>query len=77
MPQGKNPNHPGNGFGSGRVDETDASVGARAAQNAGVQHPRQLDVIGISASAGDETDVFASFDRSADIRLSHDLSVLL
>jgi len=58
--------HAGDGPGLGRVDRHDAGVGVGAAEDLHVQHPRQLEVVGVVALAPDEAVVLHPLDPGAD-----------
>ena len=69
--QGEDQNHPRQGLGAFRVDVHDAGVGVGAAEDGGMHHVGQLDVVHVGARAGDEPDVLAPPDGSADVWLRH------
>ena len=53
--------------GLGGVDGLDNGMGVRAAQESGVRHAGQLDVVNVLALSGDETGVFEPLNRLADV----------
>ena len=65
---GHNPRAPA---GARRIDAPEAGVGVGAAEESGVQHPRQLDVVHKQRLAGEEPGIFVAFDRSAEIAGCH------
>jgi len=56
------------GGGTGGVDGEDAGVGVRAAQDRGVGHIGEGDIVQVAAGAGDQAVVFLAFDALADER---------
>ncbi len=56
----------GHGRGAGRVDGHDFRVRIRRAQDRGVGHAWELDVVEVVAGAGDEPGILGSLDRDAE-----------
>ena len=63
----KNVMHAGHfGHGAG-VEAGDPRVRVRAAQNPGVQHPRQAEIINELRGAGEECEIFTTWKRLTDV----------
>jgi len=56
----------GQGFGGGGVDAADAGMRVRTANDRGMRHALDLQVVGVLAAAGDEGRVFPALDRGAE-----------
>ena len=65
----------GGGFGGGGVDAAYAGVGMGTAEDGGVDHAREFDVVGVGGLAGDEARVFAAADAGAENSGSHGLNL--
>ncbi len=57
--------------GAADIDGSDACVGVRTAQNGGVKHVGQLDIVDVGAGAGQETPVLFARDRCAKDTCGH------
>src|SRR5262245_19054061 len=69
--QGEDSHHTRYGERSRGVDSRDPGVRLRAAQDSGVEHGRELDVVDERGLASKKPDVFPTPDRSGDISLGH------
>lgn len=63
---GKHRHHPGMGLGGGGVDRLDVDVGVGAADDHGLGHAAQRQVVGVFALAGDQRRVLPAFHGLAD-----------
>ena len=68
---GQHIDHARHSLGRVGIDSLDLGVGVRAADERGVGHAVQADVVDIAALAGDETLVFLAHDASADTFDAH------
>jgi hypothetical protein len=62
---------PGHGLGRAQINLPDLRMGMRRAEKIGMGLPGTIDVVGIIALAGDETEIFLALDGCTDTGRAH------